>query len=366
MATQEAMASKNETLITLVSGGIGGTMGAVLTCPLEVIKTRLQASETVLSRRNAHVHGLRHTSIYYTPEVHWNLYYTQHCPINSRLVVFPESVLPWNHHIRTWEHIRQIVVQEGKRALFKGLGANIIGVAPTRAIYFCTYHTAKKRFNQIFTPNSHTVHMCAAGSAGFVASTVTNPIWFVKTRIQLDRSKKVTARQCVANIYGKQGITGFYKGISASYFGISETIINFVLYEYLKETFKRGRQTAQSETDDKRDAFHLGDYMIASAFSKTVACCIAYPHEVARTRLRQENSRYRGFFQTLATIYREEGYRGLYRGLGTQLVRQIPNMAILMTTYETSVYLLTEWFGDEPINRPVSPSANFEESKSDS
>lgn len=65
--------------------------------------------------------------------------------------------------------------------------------------------------------------------------------------------------------------------------------------------------------------------------------------EVARTRLRQENSRYRGFFQTLSTIFREEGYRGLYRGLGTQLVRQIPNMAIIMTTYETSVYLLTEY-----------------------
>lgn len=59
-----------------------------------------------------------------------------------------------------------MVEQEGCRALFKGLGANIIGVAPTRAIYFCTYSTAKKKFNQIFTPDSHSVHVCSAGSAG--------------------------------------------------------------------------------------------------------------------------------------------------------------------------------------------------------
>lgn len=113
-------------------------------------------------------------------------------------------------------------------------------------------------------------------------------------------------------------------------------MINFVLYEYLKKTLQRWRET-QPDSSVGDQAL---DYMVAGAISKTVACCLAYPHEVARTRLREENSRYRGFFQTLYTVFREEGHRGLYRGLGTQLVRQIPNMAIMMTTYEATVYLL--------------------------
>lgn len=62
--------------------------------------------------------------------------------------------------------------------------------------------------------------------------------------------------------------------------------------------------------------------------------------EVARTRLRQEGNKYRKFFQTLILVWQEEGKRGLYRGLGTQLVRQIPNTAIMMATYELVVYLL--------------------------
>ena len=31
-----------------------------------------------------------------------------------------------------------------------------------------------------------------------------------------------------------QGIRGFWRGVTASYWGISETVIHFVIYEYLK------------------------------------------------------------------------------------------------------------------------------------
>jgi len=61
--------------------------------------------------------------------------------------------------------------------------------------------------------------------------------------------------------------------------------------------------------------------------------------EVARTRMREEGSRYRNFWQTLVKVATNEGIRGVYRGLTTQLVKHIPNTAIMMTTYEAVVYL---------------------------
>lgn len=119
--------------------------------------------------------------------------------------------------------------------------------------------------------------------------------------------------------------------------GISETIVHFVIYEAIKQELVAHR-ARDSDTRDSRDFL---EFMAAGAISKTVASCVAYPHEVARTRLREEGSRYTSFWQTLSLVFREEGVRGVYRGLTTQLIRQIPNTAIMMATYEAVVYVLS-------------------------
>uniref|UniRef100_A0A8B9Z3S1 Solute carrier family 25 member 36 n=1 Tax=Buteo japonicus TaxID=224669 RepID=A0A8B9Z3S1_9AVES len=62
--------------------------------------------------------------------------------------------------------LRSILEKEGPRSLFRGLGPNLVGVAPSRAVYFACYSKAKERFNGIFVPNSNIVHICSAGSAG--------------------------------------------------------------------------------------------------------------------------------------------------------------------------------------------------------
>ncbi|GIY64042.1 mitochondrial carrier protein Rim2 [Caerostris extrusa] len=240
--------------------------------------------------------------------------------------------------------MRHIIETEGAKALFKGLGPNLVGVAPSRAVYFCTYSHTKNFFNQRLTPDTPIVHICSAASAGFVSCSLTNPIWFVKTRLQLDQRSygSVTTVQCIKDIYNSKGVRGFYKGITASYFGISETIIHFVIYEFIKTKLKEGRLKNSYQTDRKSTRDFV-EFMCAGAISKTCASCIAYPHEVVRTRLRQVGDKYRSFFQTLFLVYKEEGHHGLYRGLATQLVRQIPNTAIMMATYEAVVYLLTNY-----------------------
>lgn len=83
--------------------------------------------------------------------------------------------------------------------------------------------------------------------------------------------------------------------------------------------------------------------------------------------MREEGSKYQRFWQTTNTIFVEEGFRGLYRGLATQLVRQIPNTAIMMATYEAVVYILTNQFQPPPAVRQDSNDLDTEfytESKS--
>ena len=69
---------------------------------------------------------------------------------------------------------RFIFVNEGVPGLFKGLGPNLMGVFPSRAIYFWAYSTAKKNVNMSLPkPNRDTpfVHVTSAAIAGILLIT---------------------------------------------------------------------------------------------------------------------------------------------------------------------------------------------------
>ncbi|CDQ80635.1 solute carrier family 25 member 36-A-like isoform X1 [Oncorhynchus nerka] len=308
--------SQRDTLVHLFAGGCGGTVGAILTCPLEVVKTRLQSSHITL-----YVSGVQLSTVNGPSVARMSPPGPLHC-------------------------LKLILEKEGARSLFRGLGPNLVGVAPSRAIYFAAYSSAKERLNGVFQPDSTQVHMVSAGLAGFTAITATNPIWLIKTRMQLDSrnrgEKPMNAFECLRRVYQTEGLRGFYRGMSASYAGISETVIHFVIYESIKRRILEAKaaQHMDEEEEASKDASDFVGMMLAAATSKTCATSIAYPHEVIRTRLREEGTKYRSFFQTLTTVPKEEGYRALYRGLTTHLVRQIPNTAIMMCTYELVVYML--------------------------
>jgi len=52
---------------------------------------------------------------------------------------------------------------------------------------------------------------------------------------------------------------------------------------------------------------------------------------------------FRGVFQTLRQIRLEEGLAGWYSGLKVNLIRQIPNNAIMMCTVEYIIYSWTRY-----------------------
>lgn len=43
-------------------------------------------------------------------------------------------------------------------------------------------------------------------------------------------------------------------------------------------------------------------------------------------------SRYTGVLQACATIFREEGIRGFYKGMGVNLIRTVPSSALTILT----------------------------------
>ena len=69
----------------------------------------------------------------------------------------------------------------------------------------------------------------------------------------------------------EEGVRGFYKGLSASYLGVTEGTIQWVLYEKLMLSMRTEGQGPMSQW--------MG--MLGSAgTAKFIAALISYPHEV--------------------------------------------------------------------------------------
>jgi solute carrier family 25 protein 33/36 len=307
---------------------------ATLTAPLDVLKTRLQS--------DFYQAQLRASRAAITAPM---------SPIRSALFHLGETI----------SILGAVYRQEGPRALFKGLGPNLVGVIPARSINFYTYGNGKRLISQYLNngQDSAWVHLSAAAMAGVVTSTATNPIWMVKTRLQLDKNEAMekggaakrryrNSFDCIRQILRDEGIRGLYKGMSASYLGVAESTMHWMLYEQIKRALARREERILRSGRPKNAWDHTVDWtgkVGAAGFAKLVAAVLTYPHEVVRTRLRQApmadgRPKYTGLVQCFKLVWKEEGMVGLYGGMTPHLLRTVPSAAIMFGMYEGILRLL--------------------------
>ena len=80
--------------------------------------------------------------------------------------------------------------------------------------------------------------------------------------------------------------------------------------------------------------------------------------EVLRTRLRETAPGQRPLLREVtANLWRSGGMRSLYVGLGVHLLRQVPNAAIVLTTYELCVVALSSSSSSTSASTSTSTSA---------
>jgi len=191
------------------------------------------------------------------------------------------------------------------------------------------------------------------------------PLWLVKTRLQLQTNLASETQykgplDALRKTVQKEGVRGLYRGLGASYLGLTETVLQFTFYEILKDKHTEWKEKYNSSTGtQKQDSFSYSqglvltmmEYLGVSSLSKLTASIMTYPHEVIRTRLREQKSgsvqKYKGPFQGIYLIAKEEGLRGLYGGLGPHLLRVVPNAAMLFLTYEMTLSHFAKRMNDD-------------------
>ncbi|KAJ8309598.1 hypothetical protein KUTeg_014472 [Tegillarca granosa] len=245
------------------------------------------------------------------------------------------------------------------------------------------------------------MQLAAGGCAGFVEVSIMHPLDLVKTRFQIQRgpddpNRYTSLADCFKKMYRQEGFLSFYKGILPPL--LAETpkrAVKFFTFEKYKHVYGYGSYLppelqkstiATAREIVKQDGFGLkglnkgltatlgrhgvfnmfyfsfyhnvremipqvedpmlevGRKLLIGLIAGTLASCINIPFDVAKSRIQGPQPvpgeiKYKKCFATIVTVYKEEGFFALYKGLIPKILRLGPGGAIMFLVYEHTL----EW-----------------------
>ncbi|XP_043712828.1 folate transporter 1, chloroplastic [Telopea speciosissima] len=252
----------------------------------------------------------------------------------------------------TGHAIFSIARTEGLKGLYAGFYPAVLGSTVSWGLYFFFYSRAKHRYSKGSEEKlSPGLHLVSAAEAGAMVCLLTNPIWLVKTRLQLQNLLHKTRPysgfyDAFRTILKEEGWLALYRGIGPGLLLVSHGAIQFTVYEEFRKVIVGLR------CEEGKRSLHNGDkilnnvdYAVLGASSKLAAILLTYPYQVIRARLQQRPNidgipRYVDSWHVVKETARFEGLNGFYRGITSNLLKNLPAASITFVVYENVLKLL--------------------------
>ncbi|KAB2072962.1 hypothetical protein ES319_A07G052600v1 [Gossypium barbadense] len=141
---------------------------------------------------------------------------------------------------------RDIWVQEGPRAFYKGLVPSIFGIIPYASIDLTVYETLRDFSRTHILQDSEPgplVNLCCGAISGALGATCIYPLQVIRTRMQAQRTTSDTVYNGISDVfwrtYRKEGYRGFYKGLIPTLLKVVPAAsISYLVYEAMKKRLK--------------------------------------------------------------------------------------------------------------------------------
>ncbi|KAK1830723.1 mitochondrial carrier domain-containing protein [Podospora conica] len=237
----------------------------------------------------------------------------------------------------------------GFRTFFAGNGLNVVKIMPESAIRFGSYE-ASKRFLAAYEGHNDPMQIStvskfvAGGMGGMAAQFCVYPIDTLKFRLQCETVEgglkgNALLFKTAKTMWKDGGFRSAYRGLGLGLIGMFPySAIDIGTFELLKKTYTTTK--ARYYGIHEEDAAP-GNVVTAAlgASSGALGASIVYPLNVLRTRLQTQGTAmhpptYTGIMDVAVKTVRNEGVRGLYKGLTPNLLKVAPALSITWVCYE--------------------------------
>lgn len=161
---------------------------------------------------------------------------------------------------------------------------------------------------------------CAAELAG---CTIRVPVDVIKQRMQAGMQRSFS--QCCSSIWQHDGLLGFYRGFQATVWrDLPFACLQFPLYEWFKHHWRNA----------SGDNLQPWQGALCGSVSGAIAAALTIPMDVVKTRIMLSQH------QNLASLWKREGIKGLFAGVGPRTAWIGLGGLIFFGVYEETLRLL--------------------------
>ncbi|EAQ86749.1 hypothetical protein CHGG_08002 [Chaetomium globosum CBS 148.51] len=244
----------------------------------------------------------------------------------------------------------------GMKTFFAGNGLNVVKIMPESAIRFGSYE-ASKRFLAAYeghndpTQISTVSKFVAGGIGGMTAQFCVYPIDTLKFRLQCETVQggpqgNALLLRTAKNMWADGGLRSAYRGLGAGLVGMFPySAIDIGTFEMLKKSYTRAVARYYGIHEDDAQIGNVATAVLGAS-SGALGATIVYPLNVLRTRLQTQGTAmhpptYTGIVDVATKTFRNEGVRGLYKGLTPNLLKVAPALSITWVCYENMKSILS-------------------------
>jgi len=266
--------------------------------------------------------------------------------ITATVLVHPLDVVKTRLQVQDRQHqlytgvvdaLRKIGKKEGIKGLYAGITPSLLGNSVSWGLYFGCYRFFQRDRKSFFDQSR------AAAASGIITVFLTNPIWLIKNRMQLQQRNSVDSGtnykstwDAVKVISKEEGFRGLYKGVGLSLLNNIHGVIQLVTYEQLRLFVINNMGS-----DREKQSLSFFYAITTAACSKVLSQLVTYPITTVRTRVQQRPGhglRYSSTFDAVRSMWKNEGVRGFYRGALVATLRVLPHSTITYALMEQILY----------------------------